>query len=209
MRMNLSTPAESPASKAFLWGAGVLLIAAAGGALAALAVTLWLLGHPLQPLERGTNSEELQILWQLEAEWDSEAMIDRRAEAGSALLEQRGAVAVEEILRFLDEVGYVVRKYEIDQELVWYRLYWPVVCYWKASEFLRRTEPRGNLQRYVHLRSLVDALQAVEQQRFGASGRVGPTPDQVRDFLLNEARGRSRGEDGGEASDEPAYMTPL
>ncbi len=160
-------------------------------------------------LRDGRAAGELQILWQLEAEWASDNMTEVRARAAAALLEERRDPGLDEVLRFLDQVGYIVRKHGIDHELVWYRFYWPALCYWKASNSVRQQSLKAALDRYDRLGWLVTVLMSVEQRRGGKGQVTGPTPDQVRDFLLAEARGGSCRGDEEESTEEPTQMTPL
>ncbi len=177
-------------------------------AVVAVAAALWSTRAIGPTAHDGRHGEELQILWQLEAEWGEEVMSDTRARAAAALLEERPDRGIDEVLRFLDQVGYIVRKYGVDQELVWYRFYWQVACYWKAASSLRQPPEKMTRERYAHLRWLVSVLESVEQRRMGRAVAAEPTPEQVRDFLLAEARGGSCGEEE-ESTDGLTQMTPL
>lgn len=189
--------------------ATLIALSALGTAVLAVLALVWTVRGAVPVLRTGWSSEELQILWQLDADWSNETMMENRARAASALLQERYDPAVDKILRFLDEVSYVVRKYSVDPELIWYRFYWPAACYWRASEVLRQKAAKAAGERYPHLNWLVAAVGVVEQRRTGKGPAVGPTSDQIRDFLLEEARGGSCGTEEEESIDEPVQMTPL
>ncbi|GIW45358.1 MAG: hypothetical protein KatS3mg077_2640 [Candidatus Binatia bacterium] len=205
---NFST-SEPPRAVDRLTRVRVLAIAAMLTSAVAAVLSAW----AVREVERRAGSRgvdtHLQVLGQLEAEWNSDEMLDRRAQAAAALLKQRPDRAVEAVLLFFDEVGYLAERYGVDRELVWYRFHTPALVYWAASEFVRKSES-GRSERYLaHGRKLVDSLRSIERARSGGAESPEPTRREIEDFLLEEARRLSCQEEEGESSDEPAQMTPL
>jgi len=206
--MNSSVPPLERAQSRSLRLVTAAVLVSACACLAAAGAT-WVLVWRALHVQTAEPAQEtaLQVLWQLDAEWNSDQMLGVRAGAASALLERRGAAEIADVLQFFDQVAYLAQRLNLDRELLGYRFYRPATCYWKASEFLRSRGGASDRDRYPYLPALIEVLRSFSQRRFGVDGKSEPSTEEVRDFLLSEARGGSCGED--EPAEDSAQMTPL
>lgn len=145
----------------------------------------------------------LASIWHLRGEWTGEEMLDVRAAAAEALIEGRGGDDLDAVLDFFDEVAFLMRRGAVDEELVWYQFYWPMVHYWAAAQgyvsAVRATEPTA----WEQLEAAMPALLANEARRTGRSGETSmPDRGGIREFLDSEAGGAA-------CADDDARRTPL
>lgn len=179
------------------WLAAAALITAGAAMVTAVAVVI----QVRRQSELSRFNAGLASLWQLRAEWSGEEMLDVRGGAAAALLEGRGSDDVDAVLDFFDEVAFLMRRGAVDEELVWYQFYWPMVHYWAASRGyageVRQREPTA----WAQLDAMMPELLAGEARRTGRSTEdVMPGRAAMREFLEGEV---------GACADDDARRTPL
>jgi len=181
------------------WVAIAALLTAGAAMVTAVAVVL----QVQRQSELSRFNAGLASLWQLRAEWNGDDMLDVRSAAAAALLDGGGGDDVDAVLDFFDEVAFLMRRGAVDEELVWYQFYWPMVHYWAAARAhagrVRETDPTA----WEQLDAVMPRLLATEARRTNRPADAAiPDRAAVQEFL--------QGEVGDNAcSDDDARRTPL
>lgn len=123
-------------------------------------------------------------------------MLDARGAAAEALLEGKGGDDTDSILDFFDEVAFLMRRGAVDDELVWYQFYWPMVHYWAAARDYTKTVRETDPTAWEQLEAAMPTLLGIEARRRG-QGPEAVVPDRsaVREFLQGEAGDAACSED--------------
>lgn len=181
----------------------LLAVAALVTAVAAMVTAVAVVVQVQKQSELSRFNAGLASLWQLRSEWNGDDMLDVRSAAAEALLDGQGGDDVDAVLDFFDEVAFLMRRGAVDEELVWYQFYWPMVHYWAGCREYAGTVRQKDPTAWEQLDAAMPTLLAIEARRRGGSA-ASVTPDRaaVRDFL--------QGEVGDSAcSDDDARRTPL
>jgi hypothetical protein len=164
----------------------VTVVTAAVAAVAALAVSLMVLARVRQDSERNRTTTALAAVWRFADEWGGDDMVAARSGAATALLADRtDEYDVDEVLHFFDEIAFVWSRGAVDDELLWYHFYWPMVSYWAAAQVHVSRARAQDPTLWVPLEGLIKRLMAVEAEHRDRSA-APPTREQVRDFLTRE-----------------------
>ncbi len=176
------------------WNA-LTALAALITAAAAVAMCLVLTITMHSDVQRTRSATALDTLWRLDADWNSPEMADARSNAATALLDGRPSREIEMVLDFFDEVALLLQRDAVDEELVWYEFYRPMVNYWYASQKYVSKQRSDGATAWEQLTIVMPRLVKIESLRRNRStDDVVPTMPQIRDFLNTEI-------DAGESED--------
>lgn len=168
----------------------VAALAANVTALAAVVMAVMTFWFVRQETQRVVFNTALDSLWHLDAQWNSDSMIDARSAAAAALLDGQHTREVDAVLDFFDQTALFLGRGALDEEMVWYQFYRPMAHYWFASQDYVRQVQRGDPTRWQQLASAMPRLVAIEAQRGKRSvGDAVPTSAQIREFLRTESEG--------------------
>lgn len=142
-----------------------------------------------------------------EERWDSEALVQARSQAASALLARTAADELEAILSFFDELGFLLSRQALDAELLWYHFYWPASCYLRAAS--RLSDASERVASYPYLSLLLTQLEEVQRRRTAPDKELPPTEREIDHFLADEAAPPSCEGSDEEDDQSEARMTPL
>jgi len=166
----------------------VAAVAACVAAAAAVAMALFVAAHVRQETQRRLFTTGLDTLWRYEAQWNSDAMFEARSAAAAALLDGRPTRAIDEVLDFFDQLGLLLNRGALDEEMVGYQFYWPLANYWLASQDYVGQVRRSAPHLWEHLETVMGRLLAVEaRRRHLTTADAVPTTTQMREFLSTEA----------------------
>ena len=179
----------------FRWAVLVVVV----GALAVAVVEL------RQRNQLDSLRASLDVLTHFDVEWSSDDMSKTRAAAASSLLQLRPSQDVDDVLDFFDQIAYLVERGAIDEDIAWYRFYWPMANYWFASQDYVSQVRRDDPDTWSNLDLVMKRLVAVELNRRKHTSPDGkPTAEQSRRFFNDEVG-------AGQCSDDSddAQRTPL
>jgi len=165
----------------------LIALAAVVAALAAVATALAVFR---QAREDGSNSRfalGVESLWRLEQMWDAPDRLDTRQQAAASLLDGHPTDDVGAVLDFFDMLALLVQRQILDREMVWHEFYWPMACYWRASQDYITTVHAREPHSWEDAGRVVTELQAIEARKSAkALAEVPPTSSDVTDFLHAE-----------------------
>jgi hypothetical protein len=186
------------------WGL-LTALAANVTALAALLVAIAVMTQVRGAGESARSTVALQSLWRFVDEWNGPDMLAARGNAAASLLAERPARDVGDVLSFFGEIAFLLQRGVLDEEMVWYEFYWPLVSYWTASEGYVHQARRDDPSSWLQLSQLVPQLVALERRRHGRSDADAvPSKTQLREFLQAEvSSGECTEEDGAEVGRVP------
>ncbi len=187
--------------------ANLLSVLAFLTSLAALALASGVWQRSQSKVKGADWAQGIQLIAFYEERWDSEEMIQVRAEAATSLLSRTSADEVEFVLAFFDELGLLLSRRVVDAELLWYHFYWPAASYLLAANRLTDAEERAVT--YPYLANLLTQLQEVQRERTPRERALRPTENEVDEFLSNEATPPSCEEPESDGEEGEVQMTPL
>ena len=155
--------------------------------------------------QRDSLSVSLDVLAHFDAEWGSDEMGKTRSAAATSLLQMRPSHEVDDVLDFFDQIAYLVQRGAIEEEIAWYRFYWPMANYWFASQDYVSQIRREDPDTWSNLDGVMSRLIAIELRRRKHTSADGkPTAEQSRRFFNDEV-------DAGACDEEAdnAQRTPL
>lgn len=166
----------------------VTTLAAGVTAVAALATAVAVFWYVRQDTQRVLLNTTLDSLWHLDAQWNSDGMLDARSAAAAALLDGRPTEDVDVVLDFLDETARLLQRGGLDEEMVWYQFYWPMMNYWAASQERVREVRQSDATAWEALDKMLPRLTTREARRKRRSAEAArPTDAQTHDFLTAES----------------------
>ena len=161
------------------------------GTWVAVAATVYLVGAQVRSDKR-VNQVQIQV--RLDEHFWSPFLLGARKQLAEELLKDSpDRNSIQDLVpNYFDWVGILLRRRELDLELVWnslgyYGPYWWFACKTYVDEERRHLGDRGTL--FENFAWLADRLLAHETKRGGRArpGEVVPSPEQVRSFLKDEA----------------------
>jgi hypothetical protein len=134
-------------------------------------------------LEQTRLSLRVTTLQSLERQFDGRTMRRARRNAATALLHHQYNEDVGHVLDFFETVGLLVRSNAIEAETAWHTFHYWIDGYGRASEEIRREKWKQHPARWEDFAGLRLQLQKIESRK----GESSPTPDDLRDFLIDES----------------------
>src|SRR5262245_17817052 len=182
----------------------LMALAATVAALAAVAIAVGIFRQMRQDGETSRFAIGVESVWHLEQMWDSPDMLDTRQGAATALLDGKPNDDVAAVLDFFDMVALLVKRNVLDREVVWHAFYWPMACYWTASQdYIASVHARDPLA-WQDTKRVISELRAIEAHKGGSASRnVSPSSSDIANFLRAE---RGDDDDSAEAN---SRRTPL
>jgi hypothetical protein len=185
----------------------VTILASLAAAIAALAAVVSAGVVAWQVRDEGRRarlSTGVESVWHLSEQWSSSTMLDIRSSAAAGLLAGKPTPDVDGVLSFFEEVGLLVNRGAVDEELAALQFYWPMASYWSASkEYIEKVE-HDRPSAWEDVGSLVTRLSTIEAHRRSRPVTdMLPSKEQVQQFLLDE-QGNSECTDDSEAEKTPA-----
>jgi len=153
---------------------------------------------------RARLNTAVESVWHLSEQWSSSTMLDIRSSAAAGLLAGKPTPDVDDVLSFFQELGLLVNRGAVDEELAAMRFYWPMAAYWSASKDYLDKVQRNRSSAVDDLGGLVSRLGVAEARRRNRPVTdLLPSKEQVQQFLLDE-QGEDECSDDSEAQKTPA-----
>jgi hypothetical protein len=142
---------------------------------------------------RARYTLSIDLVLKLSDRFDSPEMRATRVRAAQALLRAptEGNTAVDDVLNFFEELGFLVDRRAVDAEAAWEFFYYWVARYYHATlEYLQTMEAEqpAEAEAYRHFHRLYGQLEPIERDRLNEEGQqwVPLSNERIEDFKLAE-----------------------
>ncbi len=155
-------------------------------AIGSLATTIYF-GHKQQENSKAVLS--VQLVMKFDDLFDSNLMRDSRRSFAKAILERKEPPD-EDILGFLDTMGFFVKRGSLDLEAVWNEFGYYVLYYWPAAEsYVKQIRTTDHDESYYeNIEWLYKELLKEDVSRHhGKRAQEIPSKQELNDFLKDEA----------------------
>jgi hypothetical protein len=125
----------------------------------------------------------IELLLKLGDRFNSTAMIETRRRAATAILSGSFDNNVNDLLDFIETIGYLLQCGALDKKMVWEEFYYWIFHYWYATRSYIEIERKKTPTQWENIPYLIQSISNIEKEK---RGKYSLSEEFIRRFLEEE-----------------------